>query len=54
MKTGDGVLGGHSATDTRQQTILVLLLPGDYGSRMLAGIREYANAVGWHLQTIEY
>jgi LacI family transcriptional regulator len=40
--------------DSPQPTVLVLLRPGDYGSRMLAGIREYANAVGWHLQTIEY
>ena len=54
MKTGDGVLGGHSATDTRQPTVLVLLIPGDYGSRVLVGIRQYAASAGWHLQPVEY
>ena len=54
MKTSDSPIGGLSATDTRQPTILVLLFPGGYATRKLDGIREYANAVGWHLQTIEY
>lgn len=54
MKTGDCPIGGLSATETRQPTVLVMLHLGDYGTRMLAGIREYADAAGWHLQTVEY
>lgn len=36
------------------RTVLVMLHLGDYGSRMLAGVREFADAAGWRLQTVEY
>ena len=54
MKTSHSQIGGLSAADTRQPTVLVMLHLGDYGTRMLTGIREYADAAGWHLQTVEY
>ncbi len=44
----------HIAADGRQPTVLVMLHLGDYGTRMLEGIREYAASAGWLVQTVEY